>query len=198
MLDGKPCGLILNHAYGINDIIEFEDRFAPGAKGKRPPIRLLRLRNPWGKSEWKNAWSDKSAERQKYKKDILTYIASLPPDERFNPEANDGTFLMHYDDWKDNFSSLFLNIDFPEDWTGVRFKSAWTKSNSGGLPRAHEKALLEKYAKNPQFLVSPSYDTELMFSMTQVGGRLPVGGKYSEYPFADQLKYAAVACFELK
>lgn len=149
MLDGKPCGLILNHAYGIQDIIEFEDRFA-SAKGKhRPTIRLLRLRNPWGKSEWKNAWADKSPERKKYEKDIAYYIASLPPDERFNPEANDGTFLMHYDDWKDNFSSLFLNIDFPEDWTGVRFKSAWTKTNSGGLPRAHEKALLERYAKNP-------------------------------------------------
>ena len=46
--------------------------------------------------------------------------------------------MMHYNDWKDQFSTLFLNIDFPEDWTGVRFKSAWTKSNSGGLPNKHE------------------------------------------------------------
>jgi len=41
---------------------------------------------------------------------------------------------MHYDDWKDNMSTLLLNIDFPEDWTGVRFESAWVKGNSGGLP----------------------------------------------------------------
>jgi len=128
----------------------------------------------------------------------LNYIASLPPDERFNPTANDGTFLMHYEDWKDNFSSLFLNVDFPEDWTGVRFKSAWTKSNSGGLPGKHQKDLLERYAKNPQFFCSPAKDTELMFSMTQVGGRLPIDGQYSEYPFPDQLRYAAVACFEIK
>jgi hypothetical protein len=25
IIDGKPCGLILNHAYGISDIIHFED-----------------------------------------------------------------------------------------------------------------------------------------------------------------------------
>ena len=32
---------------------------------------------------------------------------------------------------------------------GTRFKSAWSKSNSGGIPRAYEKDLLERYAKNP-------------------------------------------------
>ena len=79
MLEGKPCGLILNHAYSLNDIIEFPDRFDT-SKQKRM-IKLLRLRNPWGKSEWKNAWSDKSEERKKYKDDINAYIKSLPPDE---------------------------------------------------------------------------------------------------------------------
>ena len=147
MLEGKPCGLILNHAYSLNDIIEFPDRFDKGKN--RQMIKLLRLRNPWGKSEWKNAWSDKSEERKKYADDVTAYINSLPPDEQFDPTANDGTFLMHYDDWKDNFSSLFLNVDFPENWTGVRFKSAWTKSNSGGLPKRHEQDFLERYAKNP-------------------------------------------------
>lgn len=41
---------------------------------------------------------------------------------------------MEYSEWKDIFSTLFLNVDFPDKWTGVRFKSAWTKNNSGGLP----------------------------------------------------------------
>ena len=50
MIEGKSCGLILNHAYGINDIIEFPDKYDKSGKGV---IRLLRLRNPWGKSEWK-------------------------------------------------------------------------------------------------------------------------------------------------
>jgi hypothetical protein len=105
--------------------------------------------------------------------------------------------MISYDDWKDNFSTLFLNIDFPEDWTGVRFKSKWTKSNAGGIPNAYQKDLLERYAQNPQFLVRPAYDTEVMFSMTQTGGRLPVNGQYLEYPFCETLNYAAVGIFKL-
>lgn len=109
---------------------------------------------------------------------------------------------MHYDQWKDQFSTLFLNVDFPEDWTGVRFKSAWTKSNSGGLPFQHQQPLLERFAKNPQFMLTPMQDTYVMFSMTQIGGRLPIVNdqnayQYSDYPFTDQLKYGIVTVFKL-
>lgn len=152
----------MNHAYGINDIFELTDPWNRNQK-----IRLLRLRNPWGSSEWLGAWSGESAEIKKYGELIkATYINKLAPDEQFELDADDGTFLMHYDDWKDNFSTLFLNIDFPEDWTGVRFKSKWTKSNSGGLPTLYQKEQLEKFAKNPQFYIKPAYDAEVMISLT--------------------------------
>jgi hypothetical protein len=134
------------------------------------------LRNPWGNSEWLGAWSDNSPEIAKYRPVIEKYIQSLPPDEQFQLGADDGTFLMHYDDWKDNFSTLFLNVDFPEDWTGVRFRSKWTKSNSGGLPTKYEQEHLERYARNPQFIMKPAADTQVMFSLTQTGGRLPIDG----------------------
>ena len=81
---------------------------------------------------------------------------SLPPDEQFDLDEDDGTFFIPYEEWKDIFSALFLNLDFPDHWTGVRFKSAWTKSNSGGLPSAYEKPLLDQYAKNPQFILRPA------------------------------------------
>jgi len=95
-----------------------------------------------------------------------------------------------------------LNIDFPEDWTGIRFKSAWTDVNSGGLPNTYTKDVLERYAKNPQFLIRPKDNCTLMFSMTQTGGRLPLVEKdgshtYYDYPFSETLVYANVACFRL-
>ena len=67
VVDGAPTGLILNHAYGLNDIMELED-------GEGGVLRLLRLRNPWGKSEWLGAWSDGSDEVKKYKPIIEKYI----------------------------------------------------------------------------------------------------------------------------
>jgi len=113
---------------------------------------------------------------KKYKNVIQRYINSLPIDEQFDTDADDGTFFMHYDDWQDQMSTLFLNNDFPEDWTGVRFKSKWTNSNSGGLPNVNQQDVKERFAKNPQFMIKPAYDCELMFSMTQTGGRLPKDG----------------------
>lgn len=129
---------------------------------------------------------------------IQQYINELPPDEQFRMDDDDGTFFMEYEDWKDNFSTLFLNNDFPEDWTGVRFKSAWTVSNSGGIPKAYTPQLRENYAKNPQFLIQCKDDTEVVFSLTQTGGRLPKGGKYLNYPFSETLQYANVSVFEIQ
>lgn len=57
IIEGKPSGLIINHAYGINDIFELKDPW-----DLKKVIRLLRLRNPWGNSEWLGAWSGESTE----------------------------------------------------------------------------------------------------------------------------------------
>ena len=62
VLNGKNSGLIMNHAYSLNDIFEFEDPFNKGTI-----IRLMRLRNPWGNTEWLGAWNDKSPEIEKYR-----------------------------------------------------------------------------------------------------------------------------------
>lgn len=132
----------MNHAYGLNDVFEIEDIDDP----KKPANRLMRIRNPWGKSEWLGAWSDESPEAKKYAGKIMEYIHTLPPDEQYDPDADDGTFLMCYHDWKENFSTLFCNVDFPDIWTGVRFRSKWTKSNSGGLPCKYEKEDCDRYA----------------------------------------------------
>ena len=114
---------------------------------------------------------------------------------------------MHYDDWKDNFSTLFVNIDFPEDWTGVRWQSAWNvdMGNAAGLPTKYEAPHRQQYANNPQFLLTPQKDCEIVISLAQLGGRLPElrkdkpsGKQYYDYPFAETLKYACLAIFQLE
>lgn len=41
-------GIINGHAYSVISVYKYED------KG----VKLLKLRNPWGKHEWKGKWSD--------------------------------------------------------------------------------------------------------------------------------------------
>ena len=48
--DYARLGLIPNHAYSILDVRCLET--------EQPAVRLVRLRNPWGKCAWRGAWSD--------------------------------------------------------------------------------------------------------------------------------------------
>ena len=116
--DGHPTGLILNHAYGIRDIISLEE--FGGEK-----VNLIFLRNPWGKGEWTGAWSEESEEYKKNLSALKKYNETLDIDEQINFESKpeDGSFLIDFEEWKDLFSTLFINLDFPEKWTGVRFSS---------------------------------------------------------------------------
>ena len=59
IIDGFRTGIMTGHAYGILDIFELSD---PNMANPRKTHRLLRIRNPWGKMEWKGKWSDDSDE----------------------------------------------------------------------------------------------------------------------------------------
>lgn len=163
VIDGAPTGLLLNHAYTVQDVISIPDRY-----DKQRPLRLMRVRNPWGDTEWKGEWSEGSAQFLKYKSQLQEYMDTLPPDEKVDLDqpANDGSFFMEYADWKDLFSTLFINLDFPEKWYGVRFDSQWTECNSPGLPTTNTDDAKSKYAENPQFMVRPVRDTEMVVSMS--------------------------------
>jgi S-formylglutathione hydrolase FrmB len=46
----SPLGIAQMHAYSVLDACEVEGN------------KLLQLRNPWGRTEWKGAWGDNSEE----------------------------------------------------------------------------------------------------------------------------------------
>ena len=81
MTDRK--GVVAMHAYSVMEAREVEGQ------------RLLKLRNPWGKSEWKGAWSDGSAEW------TPEWMARL--NHKF---GDDGVFWMSYDDLRRKFSEF--------------------------------------------------------------------------------------------
>lgn len=57
--------------------------------------------------------------------------------------------------------------------------------------------MLERFANNPQFYVKPADDCEMMFAITQTGGRLPHEKKYYNYPFKELLNFGMVAVFKV-
>lgn len=60
----------------------------------KKPINLVKLRNPWGNTEWKGGWSDESDDWTKTLKGNLKFVM----------EPNDGTFWMDFEELKKHFS----------------------------------------------------------------------------------------------
>lgn len=106
-----PDGLVPGHAYSI---IEVKEGLG---------VRLLKIRNPWGKYEWGGDWSDQS---ELWTEEMI---------EHFHPvfDTNDGTFWMCFEDFIMNFDSV--NICHVRNWNEVRLKGkfirASEKSNDG-------------------------------------------------------------------
>jgi len=127
--EGIACGVLQGHAYSIIDVFEItienivdeDDEEAMSKKANLGPDgkpaktrnqRLLRLRNPWGKKEWNGAWSDGSDELidnlvplNKYVRECQEFgRKNNDPDlegmKLFDQGANDGTFLMSFEDWR--------------------------------------------------------------------------------------------------
>ena len=195
VIDGVNTGIMSGHAYGLNDVFVLED---PDMENERRTHRLLRVRNPWGRGEWTGKWADDSEEAEKHEAKIRQYIDELEDDEKFEPFANDGTFLINYASWRDVYNRLFVANDFPDDWWAVRFSSAWTEECSGGLPLERTEEANRRFAKNPQYLFAPTEDCELFISLAQPDGRQESpAGEYSRPPYKDRIVSAMLCVFEL-
>lgn len=72
-------GLIGGHAYSVISVYIFED------------IQLVKLRNPWGKHEWKGKWSDSDEETWNSHPIIKKQIQMINQD--------DGLFIMQFNDF---------------------------------------------------------------------------------------------------
>ena len=183
--DGERTGLLSGHAYSLVDVLHYEEPSGPDGV-----YRLLRIRNPWGKMEWIGPWANGSDELSDYKDGVMKEVNKLGPDEKFDPfDRNDGTFLMEILDWSEIYHNVFACVDFPDYWSGVRFRSGWTATSSGGVPKGPKD--FKKWATNPQFILEAEEDCEIFISLQQEDGRLVRGSKF---PYPNSIK---ACCFAL-
>ena len=50
----------------------------------------------------------------------------MDDEEEFSLNAEDGIFLIPYQNFIEFFTNLYISIDFSLEWSGVRFNSNWT------------------------------------------------------------------------
>ncbi|GLD97300.1 hypothetical protein PINS_up005984 [Pythium insidiosum] len=94
-------GILTGHAYSVLKAVE--------ANG----VRLVQVRNPWGRKEWTGAWSDGSPQ---WTAEWMTLL-----EHKF---GDDGAFWMSYDDFLKTFTALDRTRVFTPEWTVAQ---CWTQ-----------------------------------------------------------------------
>ena len=167
--DSSAAGIIGMHAYSILDVREvrnvavdfFRDKLLTGSLGNVSgftkfdgTVRILQIRNPHGRGEWKGDFSDRSGLWEK----LLASTSQHEPGLHRSMK-NDGQFWIDYD----NFLMGFSNVDVVLAFLGNHAKSFPSnfpaKKSNLRCERAFEVSLLD-----PQPGV-PSRDTVDLYVM---------------------------------
>jgi len=85
----REVGLISSHSYSLVE--------AHTVSVNSKKVRLLKLRNPWGGTEWKGDWSDESS----------TWTPQLKQQLKWE-DVDDGSFWMSYQDFVNYFNSTVV------------------------------------------------------------------------------------------
>jgi hypothetical protein len=94
-------GIKTGHAYSVLKAVEIQNQ------------RFVKVRNPWGQSEWTGRWSDGSSD---WTAEWMTLL-----EHKF---GDDGAFWMSYEDFLTTFTAIDRTRVFSPEWT---IAQAWTQ-----------------------------------------------------------------------
>uniref|UniRef100_A0A8C5KJ53 Calpain-12 n=1 Tax=Jaculus jaculus TaxID=51337 RepID=A0A8C5KJ53_JACJA len=155
-------GLVKGHAYSVTGTHKVSLGFTK--------VRLLRLRNPWGRVEWSGPWSDS-----------CPHWDALPSEWRdaLLVKKEDGEFWMELQDFLTHFNTIQICSLSPEvlgpspaggGWHIHIFQGRWVRGfNSGG-----SQPSAETFWTNPQFrltLLEPDEEEDEDYEEGPWGGR---------------------------
>ncbi|OJJ30443.1 hypothetical protein ASPWEDRAFT_32621 [Aspergillus wentii DTO 134E9] len=120
-------GISENHSYSIMEAREIDGQ------------RLLRLRNPWGKKEWRGAWSDGSEQW------TAEWMEKLG--HKF---GNDGFFWISYNDLLKKYQHIDRTRLFGPEWTVTR---QWTTLNVPWSADYHSNKFIINVAKEGSVVI---------------------------------------------
>ncbi|XP_040907894.1 calpain-2 catalytic subunit-like [Toxotes jaculatrix] len=134
-------GLVDAHAYSVTAVTEVEYY---GSK-----VKLVRIMNPWGKTEWNGKWSDKS--------DMWNRVR--PEDREKCFDRDDGEFWMELEDFCHYFNMVsiccenpnFIDGDLTCQWKCMIYDGKWVPGRSAG-----GNVNCSEFETNPQYRIQVS------------------------------------------
>ncbi|CAM9181791.1 unnamed protein product [Heterosigma akashiwo] len=176
-------GIIKNHAYTILDATE--------AGG----FHFVRVRNPWGRGEWKGDWSDRSTWWDDYP-EILQASASISMHSLWYRDEMDGTFWITFEDFCAHYNKIYVCRLFPDEkfrqycihgeWAGKTAGGEHKVATEGGVPemQATRDSLMKGgglmkshwgwmpdsdpyWFNNPQYRITTNQATDCYVSLMQ-------------------------------
>ncbi|XP_068106699.1 calpain-12 [Hyperolius riggenbachi] len=142
-------GILSHHMYSVTGAKEVET--------SQGPVSLLRLRNPWGHTEWIGPWRDGGLEWQ----------TVTDPEQAENVVLEDGEFWIAVVDFQDNFQFLEVCHLGPQSilqtggaakpWDYVTYEGRWVK----GLSAGGSLTSSDYYWMNPQFSFTLSVSDDI-------------------------------------
>lgn len=176
--------LMHNHAYGV--LLHYEqgaedeaggpprtagaDEAAGGSDEEaREPLRLVKVRNPWGRGEWSGRWADGSAEWR------TEHGARAARELAYTPEE-DGTFFVGFEDYAAAMNTLYVCKVLPEGTEGGWHRSMVEGSWSAAEGSAGGCFSFSSWRANPQWLLRVPTASHAHFVMLQPDPRRAGGG----------------------
>ncbi|KAM4693044.1 calpain-1 catalytic subunit-like [Discoglossus pictus] len=133
--------LVLYHVYSVTDLKQVN------YKGSQ--VNLIRMRNPWGKTEWSGAWSDNSPEWNE-----------LDPSEKnkLQLKMEDGEFWMPFTEFERLFTNLEICNLTPDalknpglrKWHTAMYEGSWRRGSTAGGCKDNP----DTFWMNPQYKIT--------------------------------------------
>ncbi|KAJ6443538.1 epoxide hydrolase 1 [Purpureocillium lavendulum] len=165
---GERKGIMERHSYSVQRAVDIEGK------------RLVRLKNPWGKGEWKGPWSDGSKE---WTPEWLEKLG-----HRF---GDDGDFWIAYDDLLRKYQAFERTRLFGNEWSITQI---WTTLNVPWMVNYHDTYFTLTIAKpGPVVLVLSQLDDRYFRGLEgqyrfELGFRLHKAG-HEDYIVRSQTPY---------
>uniref|UniRef100_A0A3P9D3Z2 Si:dkey-19b23.13 n=1 Tax=Maylandia zebra TaxID=106582 RepID=A0A3P9D3Z2_9CICH len=176
------CGLVRGHAYGITAVRKVRLGEKVLKRGGTSRLFMVRMRNPWGTTDWTGAWSQRSEQWQQ--------LSRAERDKMGLVVRAVGEFWMDFEDFCQHFTDVVVcrlverTLLWPRSrWREVSCYGEWLdkRSRCGGCINHRDTFLhnpqfmFEVRAKEEEVLICLQQEDRRMWRKNGKGENLPIG-----------------------